>query len=343
ICVSGTHGKTTTSSMLTQILLDANLDPTAVIGGKLPAIGGNGRVGKTNLMVCEACEFVDTFLKLSPDISIILNIDEDHMDYFKTMDNLILSFNKFSKLTSKLIIANGDDANVKKAISNIDNEIITFGFSNKNDYYPENIKHIDQIHSHFDLMHLGELVTDIDIFVPGYHNVINAVAASIAAFAVKATPLQVKNGLKEFRGAGRRFEFLGKEKGITIVDDYAHHPTEIKVTLEAAKDMGYNRIFAVHQPFTYSRTYKLLDDFAQVLSIADTVVLSEIMGSREKNDYNIYSKDLASKIDGCVHFNTFEEIANYVCENAKDGDLVITLGCGDIYKAAKLILQKLKD
>lgn len=341
LCVSGTHGKTTTTSMITQILLDGGFDPSAVIGGKLPAIGGNGRSGKSELMVCEACEFVDTFLQLYPDISVILNIDEDHMDYFKTMDNLIASFNKFCNLTSKIILANGDDENVKKAIEGVKLPIVTFGFDSKNDYYPVNITNHQGIHTSFELIKNGENLGKIDIYVPGRHNVLNAVAAAASSMIAGASFEQVKTGLANFKGAGRRFEILGIKNGITIADDYAHHPAEIEVTLKAAKSMNFKRVIAVHQPFTYSRTKQHLDYFARVLKLADIVVLSEIMGSREKNTYNIYSKDLCDKIEGCVWFNTFDEIADHVCSIAKEGDLIITLGCGDIYKAAKKILEKI--
>ncbi len=343
ICVSGTHGKTTTSSMLTQIMLDANEDPTCVIGGKLPSIGGNGRRGESENMVCEACEFVDTFLKLYPDVSIILNIDEDHLDYFKTLDNLIASFTKFAEKTTKLLIVNGDDANTLRAIKDVKKEIVTFGFNADNDFYPDNIKSLGGVDSQFDLMQNGEKLTTVTLHVPGKHNVLNAVAACAAAIKCGVAPENCAKGLDNFHGAGRRFELLKKVKGVTIVDDYAHHPAEVEVTLNAAKALPFNKVWAVHQPFTYSRTSMLLCDFAKALSIADEVVLSEIMGSREKNTYNIYSKDLAEKIEGSVWFSTFEEIADYVCENVKDGDLVITLGCGDIYKAAKMIIKKLEE
>lgn len=343
ICISGTHGKTTTSSMATQILLDAGLDPSAVIGGKLPSIGGNGRAGKSELMVCEACEFVDTFLKLHPDICVILNIDEDHLDYFKTLDNIILSFNKFAKMATDCVIVNGDDENSLKALDGVNVPIITFGFSDKNDYSARNIKSQlskDAIPStSFDVYHKGEFLTDITIHVPGEHNILNALAATVAAIRAGATENDAKAGFENFFGAGRRFQILGNINGITIADDYAHHPKELEVTLNAAMQMGYNNVYAVFQPFTYSRTKILLDDFAKALAIPDYCVMSEIMGSREKNTYNIYTKDLAEKIDGSVWFNTFEEIADYVMKNAKDGDLVITLGCGDIYKAAKLMLN----
>lgn len=340
VCVSGTHGKTTTTSMLVQILLETDIDPTAVIGGKLPAIGGNGRVGASDVMVCEACEFVDTFLKLYPDISVILNIDADHLDYFGTLENIIKSFRKFSEMTTKMLLVNGDDANTMKAVDGLDKKLVTFGYADTNDYYVMNITHGEGIQTAYDLMKGGDCLGRITIHVPGDHNVINSLAACAAAAELGVDVGAMQAGLEKFRGAGRRFEILGKVGGVTIADDYAHHPAELKVTLEAAKKMSFRKVWAVFQPFTYSRTAMLLDDFAKTLSIADCVVLSEIMGSREVNTYDIYAKDLADKIEGCVWFETFEEIADYVLQNAQDGDLVITLGCGDVYKAAKLMLKK---
>ncbi len=339
VCVSGTHGKTTTSAMISHILLGAGLDPSCVVGGKVKSMNGYGRSGKSDIMVCEACEFVDTFLKLSPDISIILNIDADHLDYFKTVDNIIKSFSKFCDLTSDTIVVNGDDENSIKAVEGQNKKIITFGFNDTNDYYAANIVKHNGMQTTFDLMHGDNKLTNITLHVPGRHNIINAVAASVGAILCGATPEQIAQHLETFVGAGRRFERLGEVNGVTIVDDYAHHPAELKVTLEAAVSMGFNKVWAVFQPFTYSRTVQHLDDFAKTLSIADRVVLTEIMGSREKNTYNIYSKDLAEKIDGCVWFDSFEEIAQYVLDNAQPGDLVITLGCGDVYKIAKMMLK----
>ena len=315
-CVSGTHGKTTTTSMLTHILLAAGIDLSAVIGGKLKAIGGSGRAGKSEYMVCEACEFVDTFLKLFPNISIVLNIDRDHLDYFNTME---------------AVSASGTAARV-----------ITFGKTAECDFYPENIQHIADFRTEFDLMHHGEKLEHITIRVPGLHNVYNAVAACAAAYSAGIPVEALRGGLDKFGGAMRRFERLAEINGVTIVDDYAHHPAEIAATLKTAKEMSFKRVWAVHQPFTYSRTAMLLDEFASALSIADKVVLTEIMGSREKNTYNIYSKDLAARIDGCVWYTGMEEVAQYVAANVQPGDLVITLGCGDIYKAADRIIEILK-
>lgn len=340
ICISGTHGKTTTSALLAQILVKAKKDPTAVIGGKLPLINGSGIAGKSDLMVCESCEFVDTFLKLSPNIAVILNIDEDHLDYFKTLDNIIKSFNKFAKMADKCIIVNGDDENSLKAIEDISNvKIVKFGYREGNDFVIKNVS-FDGYGYSYDLFFNSEYLMHVVLSVPGEHNILNSAAAVACAIEVGVSKDDIEKAIPTFSGAGRRFERLGVVNGFTVVDDYAHHPKEIEVTLKAAKKLHFNKIWAVFQPFTYSRTAMLLSDFATALSIADNVVLSEIMGSREKNTYNIYSKDLADKIDGCVWFNTFEEIADYVFKNAQENDLVITLGCGDVYKCAKMILQK---
>lgn len=344
IGICGTHGKTTVSSMVTQIMMTANLDPSAVIGGKLPLIDANGRVGKSENFVCEACEFVDTFLELSPAVAVILNIDEDHLDYFKTLDNLILSFHKFANMATDAVIYNGDDENTLKALTGIDGKTeITFGFSENNDYYPQNIEPVRGAYYAFDVVHCGEALGHIQLKVPGRHNILNALAAVAASMHAGADFAACKEGLEAFGGAGRRFEHLGEYKGITFADDYAHHPAELRVTLEAAMKMGYNTVWAVFQPFTFSRTYMLMDDFAEVLKIPDRCVMTEIMGSREINTYNVYTAQLAEKIPDSVWFNTFGEVADYVLENANAGDLVLTLGCGDIYKAAKIMIKKLQE
>lgn len=346
ICISGTHGKTTCCSMLTQVLITADFDPTAVIGGKLPLTGSNGLVGHSEHMVCEACEFVDTFLDLSPDVAVVLNVDEDHLDYFKTFDNLKKSFTKFTSMATKSIIYNGDDENtldaVKPAIEATGKESITFGLAETNDYRAVNIS-FDNEYASFDLVVRNETLGRITLGVPGKHNVSNALAV-IAAAMESGVPFEAcQKGIAEFHGAGRRFEILAEIDGITIADDYAHHPKELEVTLETAMKMGYNNVWAIFQPFTYSRTAILFDEFARVLQIPDKCILTEIMGSREVNTYNIYTSQLAEKIPDSVWFNTFEEVADYALANAKAGDLVITLGCGDIYKAAKIMINKLKE
>lgn len=358
ICISGTHGKTTTSSMLTQIFIEEGVDLSCVIGGKLPAIGGSGRSGKSDIMVCEACEFVDTFLKLSPDVAVILNVDADHLDYFGTLDNIKKSFHEFASKATKALIVNGDDQNTLDSIKGIEKETITFGFDKKNDYSAEIIE-TKGLKTTFDVYHEGEKECTLAIHVPGVHNVLNALAAIASARYSGVSYDGIAMGLQTFRGAIRRFEKIDEVNGITIVDDYAHHPAEITVTLNAAKALDFNKVWAVFQPFTYSRTSMLMDDFVKALEIADITVLTDIMGSREKNTIGIYSKDLGEKIPGCVWFDSdksvqdaqtaeqknknFDQVIDYICENAKEGDLVITLGCGDVYKAAKKLAKKLKE
>ena len=337
VCVAGTHGKTTTSAMIAQTLLEGGFDPSAFIGGKVKALGGSGRAGKSDIFVVEACEFVDTFLKLSNDISVILNIDNDHLDYFGTIENSIKSFRKFASNSTGPVIVNGDDANTMKAVEGLDKEIITFGWSSKNDYYAENVRFLGGAKSGYTLMHHGEAICEIRLSIPGKHNILNSMACAAVCLYLGMKPEEMAEHIDKFPGAGRRFEILGEVNGVTIADDYAHHPTEIAATLKAAKEMDFHEVWAVFQPFTYSRTALLMDDFVTALSVADHVVMSEIMGSREKNTYNVYTKDLAEKIPGSVWFNTFKEMADYTMSHAAPGDLVITLGCGDVYKCAYIM------
>lgn len=337
VCVAGTHGKTTTSAMIAQTLLEGGFDPSAFIGGKVKALGGSGRAGKSDIFVVEACEFVDTFLKLSNDISVILNIDNDHLDYFGSIENSIKSFRKFASNSTGPVIVNGGDANTMKAVDGLDKEIITFGWSNKNDYYAADVRFLGGAKSGYTLMHHGKPICEIRLSIPGKHNILNSMACAAVCLYLGMNPEEMAEHIDKFPGAGRRFEILGEVNGVTIADDYAHHPTEIAATLKAAKEMDFHEVWAVFQPFTYSRTALLMDDFVTALSVADHVVMSEIMGSREKNTYNVYTKDLAEKIPGSVWFNTFKEMADYTMSHAKPGDLVITLGCGDVYKCAYIM------
>ena len=342
IAVSGTHGKTTTTAMLSQVLIGSGFDPSAIIGGKLPFIGGNSYVGHSDIIVCEACEYVDTFLELTPYISIILNIDADHLDYFKTLDNIKKSFNKFSHLTSHSLIINGDDENVLEAIEDTKLPTITFGFRKTNDYYAANLRDIMGAYKKFDLMYRGEKLCEIDLQVPGRHNIYNALAASACAHYLGATPEQIAENLNKFTGVHRRFEILGAPRGITIADDFAHHPTELTASLSAAMEMGYKKVWAIFQPHTYSRTALLLDDFAAALSIPDVAIISEILAVRETNTYNIYNTDLGAKVPGSLCIDTFEEITQYIVDHAEKDDLVLTLGGGNVYMCANMILKALK-
>ena len=338
--ICGTHGKTTVTAMLTQILHGAGVDPSAVIGGKLRAIGGYGRAGKSGLFVYEACEFRDTFLSTYPDTAVVLNIDDDHLDYFGTVENAMRSFTRFAGMARR-VLYNGSDANTVRAMEAADTaEKLTFGWGEPCDFWPAEIQKEDGLCRSFTLMHRGEALCRLTIHVPGEHNILNAVAAAAMAWLLGVAPEAIAVHLAQFTGAGRRFEVLGKVRGVTIVDDYAHHPAELAATLRAAKELGFRQVWAVFQPFTFSRTYLLLEDFVAALSLADRVVLSPIMGSREKNEWGIQSQDLGDKIPGCVCLPGFAEIADHVMENAREGDLVITLGCGDIYKCARMMLTK---
>ena len=342
IAVSGTHGKTSTTAMLSQILIGSGFDPSAIIGGKLPFIGGNSYVGQSDIIVCEACEYVDTFLELNPFISIILNIDADHLDYFKNLDNIKKSFNKFAKQTTGLLVINGDDQNTLDAVADVELEKITFGFGENCDYRAVNVSADKGVHEQYDLLYKGEKITSVKLIVPGKHNIYNSLAAAATAHYLGATPNEISDNLHKFGGVHRRFEILGTPCGITVADDFAHHPTELTVTLNAAMQMGFNKVWAVFQPHTFSRTAMLLDDFAEALKIPDVAIVSEILPVRETNTYNIYATDLTAKIPGSVYRKTFEEITDYVCKHAKEGDLILTMGGGNVYMCANMINKQLK-
>lgn len=343
IAVSGTHGKTSTTAMITQILTTGKADPTAIIGGKLPFIGGNSRVGKSDIIVCEACEYVDTFLQLHPYISVILNIDADHLDYFGSLENIKKSFNKFGNQTSGLIIYNGDDKNSVDTVNDINIKKLSFGINKNNDYYAKDITTKSGAKMSFSLMKKGQKLCDIKLNVPGKHNIYNALAAAVVADYLSIDTEFIKKALSEFTGVHRRFEILGNPNDIVVADDFAHHPTEITAILNSAMSMGFNTVWAVFQPHTYSRTAILINDFAKALSIADKVIISEILAVREENTYNIYSKDLGEKVPNSVCIDSFEDITEYIKNNAKPGDLVLTMGGGNVYKCANMILKSLNE
>ena len=342
IAVSGTHGKTSTTAMLSQILIGSGFDPSAIIGGKLPFIGGNSYVGQSDIIVCEACEYVDTFLELNPFISIILNVDADHLDYFKNLDNIKKSFHQFAEQTTGLLVLNGDDANTLDSVKDVDREKITFGFGEGCDYRAVNVSADTGVHEQYDLYYHGEKLCNIKLIVPGKHNVYNSLAAAATAHYLGATPAEIAENLHKFGGVHRRFEILGTPGGITVADDFAHHPTELTATLNAAMQMGFQHVWAVFQPHTFSRTAMLLDDFAKALQIPDTAIISEILPVRETNTYNIYSRDLGAKVPGSVCLDTFEEITDYVCAHAQEGDLILTMGGGNVYMCANKILKQLQ-
>ncbi len=343
VAVAGTHGKTTTSSMVSQILLEAGTDPSVFIGGRLPLIDANGRAGESDTFVCEACEFQDHYLEMHPAVSLILNVDADHLDYFGSLDGVIASFRKFATQTTRALVVNAEDENTLKAVDGLSHvPVIRYGFADDCDWQARDVT-MDSAYGCYKLYHNGAYVTDIRLGAPGEHNVLNSLGAAACAHLCGASADDIARGLEHFHGAGRRFEFLGTVGGVTIADDYAHHPTEIVATLSAARALPYKRVWAVFQPFTYSRTARHLEEFAEALSLADEVVVSDIMGSREINEWNVHSTDITDRIDGAHYLATFDEISRFVADNVLDGDLVLTMGGGDVYKCARLIKSLLEN
>ncbi len=338
VAVAGTHGKTTTSSMVSQILLQAGHDPSVFIGGRLPLIDANGRAGSSEVFVCEACEFKDHYLEMEPAVTLILNVDADHLDYFGSLEGVVASFRKFAKQTTRALIVNAEDPETLIAVDGLTHvPVIRYGFGDDCEWQARDVGVFDGAYGCYSLYHNGEKLADVRLGVPGAHNVLNSLGAAATAYLCGATGEEIAAGLAAFRGAGRRFEFLGTFGGVTVADDYAHHPTEITATLKAAQAMPYDRVWAIFQPFTYSRTARHLDDFARALSVADEVIVSDIMGSREVNEWNVSSQQITDQIDGAHYLATFDEISRFVAANVRAGDLVLTMGGGDVYKCARMI------
>ncbi len=340
VCIAGTHGKTTATGMCVQILEQAGLDPAAVIGGKLPLIGGYGKQGNGERIVVEACEYHHTFLQLWPTTAVLLNIDSDHLEYFGNLQNLQKAFHDFCKQATECIIFNADDEKSIIAMQGLSQKKVGFAIENEAEVRATHLDETRPAYFSFDIEENDQFQARVNLSVPGRHNVYNALAAYAAARAAGAKVKACCEGLASFRGTGRRFEILGKRNGVTVADDYAHHPAELHATLGAAMDMDYHAVWAVFQPYTFTRTEQHLSEFASALSRADHVVMTAIMGGREREqDYNITTEELAKRIDNSVWFETQEEVARYVMEHAAEGDLVLTLGCGDIYKCAHMMLQ----
>ncbi len=344
IAVAGTHGKTSTSSMLSQVLLAAGTDPSIFIGGRLPLINANGHAGTNDTMVCEACEFQDHYLEMTPAIGIILNVDADHLDYFGDLNGVIRSFAAFADQTTDTVIYNGDDENTVTAVAAIPAEKkVSFGTGDNCAWQAKNIRTVRGSYGLYDLYHDGAYIGEIELGVPGSHHVLNSLAVAAAATLCGISPAQIAAGIKAFHGAGRRFEFLGTYAGVTVADDYAHHPTEITATLEAAGKLEHKAVWAIFQPFTFSRTARHLEEFAAALSAADHVIVSDIMGSREVNEWGVHSKQMTDRMANGVYLATFPEIADYVAAHVQPGDLVLTMGGGDVYKCARMVIAKLKE
>lgn len=344
IAISGTHGKTTTTSMVSEILLQAQTDPTLSIGGMLKSIGGNIRIGKSDYFVTEACEYTNSFLSFYPKISIILNIDEDHLDFFKDLDDIRNSFRLFAKNlpSDGTLIINGDIENYEEITEGLPCNIITFGRSKACDYHVSNIQYDARGGTGFKL-HTPAGVHELKLQVPGEHNILNATAAFILAELLKLDLDTAAKALYSFRGTDRRFEYKGTVGGVTIIDDYAHHPTEITATLLGSVNYPHDTLWCVFQPHTYSRTKALLDDFAKALAISDKIVLADIYAAREKDTLGISSVDLQKAIQKlgkeCFYFPTFEEIEKFLLENCIPGDVLITMGAGDVHKIGENLLK----
>ena len=344
IAVAGTHGKTTTTSMISHVLMDGGLDPTISVGGILPAINGNIRVGNSQTFITEACEYTNSFLEFMPKISIILNIDADHLDFFKDLDDIRNSFRLFAEKTQDdgTLIINGDIPNVDGITKGLSCEIITYALDNTADYTADNIVFDDKGLPTFDCVKHGRLVGTFSLEVPGLHNVSNALASIALGQKVGLSTSAIQQGFLSFSGTERRFQYKGEIGGVTIIDDYAHHPTEITATLTSAKNYPHETTWCVFQPHTYTRTHALLDDFATALTLADRVVLCDIYAAREKNTIGITSEVLQREIQKlgteCQYFSSFDEIENFLLENCVHGDLLITMGAGDVVKIGEHLL-----
>lgn len=350
IAVSGTHGKTTTTSMLSAILLKAGTDPTLSIGGIFKEIGGNFRLGKSGYFVTEACEYTNSFLSLFPKIGIILNIEEDHLDFFKDINDIRNSFRQFAKLLPSAsdggaLIINGDISNLEEITSSLSCRVITYGMSSGCDYVPADITYDEFGHPSFTIIKAGAKDNEpYFLRVPGLYNVQNACAAIAAAEFLGIENNIIRKALSDFSGTDRRFEYKGEVNGFSIIDDYAHHPTEITTTLRAAQNYPHQKLWCVFQPHTYSRTKAFMDGFARALTLADRVVLTDIYAAREKDTLGISSRDLQAaiqKLGGqCDYFSSFEEAEKFLLENCINGDLLITMGAGDVHKIGESLLQK---
>lgn len=346
IAVAGTHGKTTTTSMISQILLEAKTDPTITVGGILEAINGNLRVGESEVFISEACEYTNSFLNFRPKYSIILNVEAEHLDFFKDLDDIRKSFHKFAAntLADGATIINGEIDNYAEIVEGLPQKIITYGLNSSYDYYAENVTYDEKACALFSVMHDGQKIMDVHLNVPGKHNVSNSLAAIALCDIMNIPNEAVISGLLKFGGANRRFQYKGKIDGITIIDDYAHHPTEIKATLTAAANYHHERLVLVFQPHTYSRTKAFLDDFAEVLSMADVVVLADIYAAREQNTYGVSSKDilnlLKKKGTEAYYLPSFEEIEKFLLKNCINGDLLITMGAGNVVEIGEALLGR---
>lgn len=340
LCIAGTHGKTSTTSMATHIALAAGLDPTVMIGANLSALGCGYRVGKGETIILESCEYCNSFLSFRPTTAVILDIEEDHLDFFKDLPDIERSFRSFAALVppTGMVIASADDRNTMDTLDGLDRPLMTFGLGPYADVYCENLSWDRGLPS-FDLMSGGEKLCQVELRVPGLYNVKNALAAAAAVLTMGVHPAAITRGLREYRGAERRFEFKGTLNGARIYDDYAHHPSEIHALLDMTRTLGYNRVICAFQPHTYSRTKALFPDFVQALSLADKVLLADIYAARETDTLGVSSRDLAERIPGAEHCPTQADIENRLRELAQPGDLILTVGAGTLNQVAERLAE----
>lgn len=334
ICISGTHGKTTTTSMVAHILMAAEKDPTVMIGGYLPLLHAGHRVGNGDTILLESCEYCDSFLNFFPSLAVILNIEADHLDYFKDLYDVEKSFRKFAELSTNGILANGDDENTVETLRGMD--YVSFGFRESNRIHAQDVSNDWR---RFDVICDGEKYCHFELPVYGHHNAINALAAAGVAWMMGIPGEAVSRGLASFHGAGRRLEFKGTFQGADLYDDYAHHPGELAATIEAVKTMGYKRIIFAFQPHTYTRTKALFDDFVEQLQKPDVVLLAEIYAARERNVFGISSRDLLPKLPNAEYCPTLQRVTARLQELAQPGDVILTVGAGDIYRAGEALLK----
>lgn len=333
ICISGTHGKTTTTSMMTHILMEAKMDPTVMIGGYLPLLHAGHRVGHGDTIVLESCEYCDSFLNFFPTLAVVLNVEADHLDYFKDLADIQKSFHKFAEMATFGVAANGDDPHTVEAMKGIKH--VSFGLGEQNRVRAENIS---KDWRHFDVTVDGAYYCHVDMGVMGRHNALNTLGAAAASWMLGIEGEAVTQGIASFHGAGRRMELKGTFNGARIYDDYAHHPDELRATLDTARTMG-GRLVVAFQPHTYSRTQALFQDFVRELKKTDVLVLAEIYAARERNTSGISSQDLAAEIPGAVYCETLPEVTDYLRSHIQPGDLVITIGAGDIFRAGEALLD----
>lgn len=345
VAVSGTHGKTTTTSMVSEILLAAEKDPTITVGGILPTIGSNLRIGNSPYFVAEACEYFDSFLQFNPFIAIILNVESDHLDYFKTLENIRRSFHAFAqRVPDKGLLAISEKIDhVEELTDGLTCHVETFGLSEKANWRAENIVHEADGRNSFDVYHNGAFFTTIHLHIPGEHNITNALAAIGASAFLGAAPEDCVKGLHHYTGTERRFQLKGKKDGITVIDDYAHHPTEIKAALAAAQNVQHNTTWCVFQPHTFSRTRFLFDEFGEAFGDADEIIIADIFAARETDDGTVSAAQLAERIaqtgKSARYVGDFAAIEAYLREHCKSGDLLMTVGAGDVYKIGENFLK----